>query len=142
MESLRAWKLLLLALNEAFDRKAIDTLLALDILKGLMVSGDGLLSCASLLASKLLDIEEKTERVETDGSGFFGPAIEIENRVKHYWITLSPKGRLFVNAWKQGDQSAAIGVGDLAAGPKIRTRPFRQGIKQSWRPRPIYPGSV
>ena len=109
LESLRAWKLLLLALNEAFDRKAVDTLLALDILKGLMVSGDGLLSCAPLLASKLLDIEEKTAMVETSGS-VFGPAVEIEDRVTHYWITLSPKGREFVEAWKRGDQSAAIGI--------------------------------
>lgn len=105
VESLRAWKLLLLALNEAFDRKAIDALLALDMLNGLMVSGDNLLNCASLPASKLLDIEEKTETVETSSSAF-GPAVEIEDRVTHYWVTLSPKGRALVNAWKRGDQTA------------------------------------
>ena len=74
-----------------------------------MVSVDGLLSCESLLASKLLDLEERTEIVETSGSAF-GPAVQIEDRVTHYWITLSPKGKAFVNAWKRGDQSAAIGI--------------------------------
>lgn len=113
-ESLRAWKFLLLALNEGFDRRAVDTLLALDMLDGVMVSGDGLLSCASLLASGLLKVDEKTEIVETSGS-FFGPATTKEDRVTNYWVVLSAKGRVFVDAWKRGDQSAAVQASSTSA---------------------------
>lgn len=106
-ESLRAWKLLLLSMNEGFDRRSVDILLVLGTRKGLMISGDGLLVCASLVASGLVEVYEMTEFVETSGS-FFGPLVTKEDRVAKYWIVLSPKGRVFVDAWKRGDQKSAV----------------------------------
>jgi hypothetical protein len=48
----RAWKRILLALNEAFDQRVIDILLALHkFVDGLILSGDGAPTCAALVAS-------------------------------------------------------------------------------------------
>ena len=110
--SLRAWKLLLLALNEGFDRRSVDALLALDALGGVMLWGDGLLTCASLVASGLVAVQEKHEVVENADPAwfsYFGPiGLAKEIRIAKYWIELSNKGRAFVEAWKKGDQDAAI----------------------------------
>jgi HNH endonuclease len=43
VESLKTWKVLLLSLNEAFDRRAVDILLAIDALGDVAVTGDGML---------------------------------------------------------------------------------------------------
>lgn len=110
-ESLRAWKVLLLALNEGFDRRSVDTLLALDVLGGVMVWGDGLLACASLVASGLVEVDEKDEIVETK-SLFFGSG--KERRVAKYWVELSARGHAFVEAWKRGDQDAAVRASNAA----------------------------
>lgn len=110
-ESLRAWKVLLLSLNEGFDRRSVDTLLALDVLGGVMVWGDGLLACASLVASGLMDVDERDEIVETEGF-FTGPG--KERRVAKYWVELSARGHAFVEAWKRGDQDAAVRASDAA----------------------------
>jgi hypothetical protein len=106
-DSLRTWKLLLLALNEGFDRRSVDTLLALDLLGSLMVWGDALLNCAALVASGFLKITEQHEVVEQE-SFFLGP--EKVNRVAKYRIELSSKGLSFVAGWKRGDQEAAVSV--------------------------------
>lgn len=95
--SLRSWKTLLLSLNEAFDRRSVDLLLALDKLKELFVSGDGLLNCASLVSSGMIKVEAQTYAVEN----------QAFNAV--YYLSLSQKGRAFVDAWKRGDQVAAVG---------------------------------
>src|SRR5205085_2638224 len=55
IESLRSWKALLLSLNQALDARAVDILLALDLVKdGVFISGDGLLDCAGLVASQMV----------------------------------------------------------------------------------------
>ncbi len=99
-ESLRAWKMLLLSLNEAFDRRSIDLLLALDrVGRPLYVSGDGVLDCASLIATGMVCITEgrKTEKTTHHyGSHFI------------YTVELTNKGKQMVGAWKRGDQKAAI----------------------------------
>lgn len=105
-DSLRTWKLLLLALNEGFDRRSVDTLLALDRLGSLMVWGDALLNCAGLVASGFLTISEQRELVEQ--KSLFGP--DKVNRVAKYRIELSSKGRSFVEGWKRGDQKAAVSL--------------------------------
>lgn len=110
-ESLRTWKRLLLALNEGFDRRSIDTLLTLDILDGVMVWGDGLLACAPLVASGLLEVEEKSEIIEEEHLLFGRDKV---NRVAKYWMKLSARGRVFVDAWKRGDQDAAVRASDAA----------------------------
>lgn len=115
-ESLRAWKGLLLALNEGFDRRSVDTLLALDALGGVMVWGDGLLACASLVASGLVVVDEKDEIVIREGF-LFGSS--KESQVAKYWVELSAKGRVFVEAWKRGDQDAAVRASEVA----VKMRP-------------------
>lgn len=52
--SLRAWKHLLLALNQAFDARLIDLLLSLKKLGRVWVSGDGVLQCSPGIASGLI----------------------------------------------------------------------------------------
>jgi hypothetical protein len=86
----------LLSLNEAFDRRSVDLLLALDKVKdGLLVSGDGVLTCAPLVASEMVQIEPIYHEV--------GDGLDAV-----YHVDLTNKGRAFVHAWKRGDQAAAI----------------------------------
>jgi len=94
-ESIRTWKMLLLSLNEAFNRKAIDILLALDKLGWIMMSGDGLLETAPLVASGLVTATCHQE---------------VSAGVRHvsYELKFAEKGRLFIDAWKRGDQRAAV----------------------------------
>jgi hypothetical protein len=96
MDSIRAWKFLLLSLNEAFDRRAIDLMLLFDQLGSFSVQADSLFAFPSLAASGFLDLR----------------------RADHhsYFVSLSDKGKFFVDAWKRGDQKAAIEGSDSQAG--------------------------
>ncbi len=96
--SIRAWKMLLLALNEALDRNAVDILLLLDKLGEVKrLSGEGVLAFASLVAGDMVVVHEYTET-----SGRFSG---VTNMCR---ASLSDKGKLFVEAWKSGDQAKAI----------------------------------
>jgi len=95
IESLRAWKMILLSINEGYDRRSIDTLLALDRMNSLFLSGDGVLACSSLVATELISVTEFQQRVN-------------EPNTKTYHVHLTDRGRLLVEAWKRGDQQAAI----------------------------------
>jgi hypothetical protein len=96
--SLRAWKMLLLTLNEAFDRNSVDILLALDKQGDIRrLSGDGILSVSSLVAANMVEV---IEHGEPQGGGMS----------TMYLLRLNDKGRLFVDAWKRGDQSSAVGA--------------------------------
>lgn len=86
--SLRAWKSILLAVNEAYDRKSVDILLALEKVTMLYLSGDGLLECAPLVAGGLLKIGEPYRRT--------------------YDVMLSDRGRQMIQAWKDGDQQRVV----------------------------------
>ena len=57
-DSIRAWKMLQLTLNEAFDKNSIDILLALDYIGGVIITGDGLLNCSALIASNLIYVTD------------------------------------------------------------------------------------
>jgi hypothetical protein len=92
-ESLRAWKMLRLALNEALDRRSIELLLLLDRLKSHFVSGDGLLRFGSLIASSLVH-----SRIDLR-------PMELRS---YYHDELSEKGKRFVEGRKKGDQQAAL----------------------------------
>jgi hypothetical protein len=84
--------MLLMALNEAFGRQSIDILLTiarLDRQRIRNISGDGVPTYAPLIAANLITIE-------------FHPDAD------KYTMRLSNKGNLFVEAWKRGDQRAAI----------------------------------
>jgi hypothetical protein len=93
-DSLRAWKMLLLSLNEGFDRRSIDILLTIGKAGVLWVSGDGVLECAALVASELV-LQDLVITGPGAGQG-------------NYQLKLTGKGKLFVAAWKKGDQAAAI----------------------------------
>ena len=102
-ESLRAWKMLLLALNEAFDQRAIDLLLMVDRLGEITkVSGDGLAAYAPLVASDFISVSEVKRP-----AGSSGP---WPTMTEMYVVALTDKGKLFVEGWKKGDQRAAIGA--------------------------------
>lgn len=87
--SIRAWKHLLLALNQAFDARLVDLLLALKRLERVWVSGDGVLQCAAGIASGLIKVET---RVNAD----------------NYFVCLTEKGQSFVSHWEAGNERAAI----------------------------------
>lgn len=104
-ESLRAWKLFLLSLNEALDRKSIDLLLTLSKTGKLTVSGEGVLSCSTLIASDLARIERiKFEKTRERGF-LFGDMIIYD---EIYQIELTKKGMALVSAWKNGDQKQIV----------------------------------
>lgn len=88
-ESIRTWKMLLLSLNHAFDRQAVDILLLLATQPHLDVNGEGVLQCAGLIASGL---------VLTD----------VRQVSQTRYVALTPKGQQFVEAWKAGNQRLAI----------------------------------
>jgi hypothetical protein len=98
IESIRAWKMLLLAMNEAYDRGSIDQLAALESVGQVYVSGDGLLSCSGLVAGKLLTVTT------------WGTAVvsNMEAHVPYYRLSLTDRGRALLAAWKAGDQLAAV----------------------------------
>jgi HNH endonuclease len=91
LSSLRAWKHLLLALNQAFDTRLVDLLLTMHKLERVWLSGDGVLQCASGIASGLITVES---RVNAD----------------NYFVCLTEKGKRFVSAWEAGNEQAAIGA--------------------------------
>jgi len=107
LQSLRTWKTLLLSLNEAFDKRSINILLALDKVDNIVVSGDGLLDCASLIASGIINVEWRGGGAGLFSSDKRNPIIDTISDGQ-YWIELSEKGYLLVSAWKRGDQKGAV----------------------------------
>lgn len=93
-ESLRAWKVLLLSLNEAFDKKAVDVLLTLRKVSKINLKGEGILEIAGLISSDLI----KWQQHYTDS----------------FDIMLSQKGNTFVEAWISGRLSEALSAGGEA----------------------------
>lgn len=96
MTSLKAWKLLLLSLNEGFDRISIDVLLAMQQIKNLRVSGDGFVHIAGLLTGGYV-------RLAMVGHPAGGTT--------QLGLRLTEKGQTFIEAWKAGDQQAAVNAG-------------------------------
>lgn len=93
-ESLRAWKILLLSLNEAFDRKAVDVLLVLRKVPKINLKGEGMLEISGLISSDLV----KWKQHHTDS----------------FDIMLSQKGSSFIEAWVSGRLNEAISAGGEA----------------------------
>ena len=88
MGTLRTWKMLLVTINEAFNRQTIDLLLAVYRTGRLALSGG---DCAPLIASGLVEVETIAN----------GPLVS-------YFVSLNQSGRLFVEGWMSGDQLKAI----------------------------------
>jgi len=98
--SIRTWKMLALALNEAFDRRSVDMLLALHKLEQIWrLTGDGALQLAPLVAAGLVHVRRYPE-------GRIGGRLPVSEMM--YLAELTAKGKLFVDAWRKGDQSAAV----------------------------------
>jgi hypothetical protein len=106
--SIYTYKAMLVAITRAFDVEAIDRLLFLEACKKdyLVVSGDGLLEFARLIAAGLVVAEQKANN---------------RWQIVTYAINISAKGRQLVDAWKQGDRTLlreAMG-GKVPAGTKM-----------------------
>lgn len=80
--------MLLVTINEAFDRRGVDILLAIHRLGKLALSGS---ECASLIASDMVDVTTKSN----------GPMIT-------YITRLNTKGKTFVAGWIKGEMESAI----------------------------------
>ena len=95
--------MILLTLNEGYDRKSIDILLVLAEMPSIQhISGDGIATYAALAASRLLAISERRDPGQYTPGKIF------------YQVKLTERGHKFVEAWKNGDQAAAIGLGGPA----------------------------
>lgn len=115
IESLRTWKMLLLSFNQGFDRKSVDLLLALDKQKVFWVSGDGVLEFASLLASDYITVESLTDYENiTDINIFRIPNVLTLQKALLHKVSLTQKGEMFINAWKEGNQEKALSLLPIA----------------------------
>jgi hypothetical protein len=108
--SIYAYKAMLVSITHAFDVEAIDRLLFLEGCKKdyLVVSGDGLLEFARLIAAGFATAEQKANN---------------KWQIVTYAINISAKGRLLVDAWKQGDRTRlqeAMG-GNTPAETKVKS---------------------
>jgi hypothetical protein len=99
-DSIRTWHSLLLTLNEALPRNSVDVLMVLYRIPHLNLSGDGVLSCAGLLAAGLIDLT-------------------ASDHAPNYCTTITEKGRAFVKSWMVGDEAAAIAMDVSQQGPSI-----------------------
>lgn len=91
-ESIFLWKSMLVAITRAFDLEAIDRLLFLESCKKdfLVVSGDGLLHFSRLIAAGLATVEQKANN---------------NWQIVTYTVNLHEKGRMLIEAWKEGDRT-------------------------------------
>ena len=90
--SIYVYKAMLVAISRAFDIDAVDRLLFLNGLNNdfLVVSGDGLLHFGRLIAAGLATVEQKANN---------------NWQIVTYSVNISDKGRLIIEAWKQGDRT-------------------------------------
>ena len=91
-ESVYAWKAMLVAISRAFDLDAVDRLLFLSPLSKdfLVVSGDGLLHFARLIAANLASVEQKANN---------------NFQLVTYAINITEKGKMLIEAWREGDRT-------------------------------------
>ena len=91
-ESIYVYKAMLVAITRTFDVEAIDKLMFLASLDRdfLIVSGDGLLQFARLIAAGLAVTERKSNN---------------NWQIVTYAVNINGKGRQLVDAWKQGDRT-------------------------------------
>jgi hypothetical protein len=94
-ESIHAYKAMLVAISRAFDLDAVDRLLFLSPLPkdALIVSGDGVLQFARLIAANLACFEEKANN---------------NFQIVTYAINITPKGRYVIEAWRKGDRAGLV----------------------------------
>jgi len=91
-DSIYVYKAMLVAITRAFDLDAVDCLLFLCPLSKdvLIVSGDGLLHFARLIAGNLASFEQKANN---------------NFQLVTYAINITQKGKQLIEAWRQGDRA-------------------------------------
>ena len=91
-DSIYSYKSMLVAISRAFDLDAVDRLLFLTDLKKdfLVVSGDGLLQFARIIAAGLANIEQKANN---------------NWQIVTYSLNISSRGKQIIDAWRQGDRT-------------------------------------
>jgi hypothetical protein len=106
LESIHAWKMLLLSLNDGFSRAAVDLLLALDHFgeRPTLLTTDTIVMMGSLIASGLVTV------THPNAGNTSNPDL-----TQSRFVSLSGKGRAFLAAWKAGKQHEAVN-----AAPDIR----------------------
>jgi hypothetical protein len=110
--SIRAWKFQMMALNEAFDRSSIDTLLTLFKLDYLgLLTGEGVIRLSPLVAADLVGIREYWQE--------YNPGTGLQALVKQYEARLTSKGKSFVEGWIAGDQWAALRANTVDSLPDL-----------------------
>jgi hypothetical protein len=109
--------MLLLAVNEAFDRRAVDTLLAIARLGMIRrLSGEGVLQLAPLIAAGFVSLRPHL----IDGQ---------QPYESMYLAELTERGKSFVDHWKIGDQLNAITFGVRSAGEPAAIEPKKRKRK-------------
>ena len=91
-DAIYAYKAMLVAISRAFDVEAVELLLFIIPLEKdfLVVSGDGLLHFARLIAAGLASAEQKANN---------------NWQLVTYAINISGKGKRLIEAWRQGDRT-------------------------------------
>jgi hypothetical protein len=96
-DSIYSYKAMLVSLNGAFDSETIDRLIFLRRFpKGsLLISGDGVLTFARLLAANLAEVQMVANNA---------------NQLVTYTVWISEQGRLLIEAWMAGNRIALQSV--------------------------------
>lgn len=94
-ESIYAYKAMLVAIGRAFDLEAVDRLLFLNMCPKdyLILSGDGVLHFARLIAAGLAEVAMKANNAW---------------QLVTYAVNISDKGRQLIEAWGQGDRARLV----------------------------------
>jgi hypothetical protein len=100
-DSIYAYKAMLVAISRAFDLEAVDRLLFLNMCPKdyLVLSGDGLLHFARLIAAGLARVEQKANNAW---------------QIVTYAVNISDRGRQLIHAWQLGDRSQ---LAEVLSGP-------------------------
>jgi len=100
-DSIYLYKAMLVAISRAFDLEAVDRLLFLSECPKdfLIVSGDGLLHFARIIAAGMADVQLKANN---------------NFQIVTYAVNISEKGKELIEAWRQGDRTR---VSQVLGGP-------------------------
>ncbi|WP_208459094.1 HNH endonuclease signature motif containing protein [Paraburkholderia sp. BCC1876] len=120
-DSVRAWKVMVVAVNRAWTKETATALLFLDSPVGsdLVLTGDGVVRFADLIVSGLAEVMPRDDFVgegvapiflETNFKMQF-PASELAKRA--YSVRLTEKGTLLAEAWKSGSVERITSALDL-----------------------------
>ena len=90
-EAIRHWKSLLVAMNNAFDRKSMDMLLTINQYPFIQYSGGELLHLSSLIQAKLVELRD----VNATSAGTVVTGT--------YRVETTERGKLLIEAWTSGE---------------------------------------